>query len=155
MLVIYSFVLLVVREMYSNQRGKRPIKAKNTSQTALLLFRYSASSRHHTRCTSSCQCLLLPRINRLYKGHALLNLCNGQRWVQALGASPRAVENGVASVQGHGVVKGVLSLGGLFVSRIGDPSVRLKEDGWAEIFFAIPPVRGTRCATAGTQNTFV
>jgi hypothetical protein len=80
----------------------------------------------------------------LSEGHALLDLGNRKRRVQSLGARPRAVENGVASVQAHAVVKSILALGLLLVTRVGDPAVRLEEHGGAEVFFLVPPVRGTR-----------
>jgi hypothetical protein len=91
----------------------------------------------------------------LRKSHALLNLCNSQCWIQTFGACPRAVENSVASVQGHGVVQSILSFGGLLVSRIGDPAVGLEEDGWAEVFLAVPPVGGAGCAAACAKDAFV
>jgi hypothetical protein len=52
----------------------------------------------------------------LGEGHALLDLGNRQRGVQSLGARPRAVENGVAAVQTHAVVEGVLALSHLLVT---------------------------------------
>lgn len=51
--------------------------------------------------------------------HHLLDLCNGPCRVQTLGACPRAVENGVATVDAHAVVDGVLALFGLLVTGIG------------------------------------
>ena len=47
----------------------------------------------------------------------------------------------MASVQAHAVVEGVLSLGLLLISRVGDPSVRLEEDSGAKVLLLIPPVR--------------
>jgi len=61
--------------------------------------------------------------NRLSKSHALLDLGNGESRVQALGASPAAVQNGVATVQAHAVVESVHALGGLLVTGVGDPAV--------------------------------
>lgn len=91
----------------------------------------------------------------LCESHALLDLGNSQSWVQSLGARPRAVENGVASVQAHAVVKGVLALCLLLVSRVSNPSVRLEEDGRAEVLLLIPPVRWARSRAAGAENAFV
>jgi hypothetical protein len=51
--------------------------------------------------------------------HHLLDLRNGPRRVQTLGACPRAVENGVATVDAHAVVDSVLALFGLLVTGIG------------------------------------
>jgi len=94
-------------------------------------------------------------IRCLGESHALLDLGNRQRGVQALGACPRAVENGVASVQAHAVVEGVLALGLPLVTRIGDPAVRLEENGRSKILLLVPPVRGAGCRAAGAENTFV
>jgi hypothetical protein len=58
-------------------------------------------------------------------GEHLLDLSNSPSRVQALGASPRAVEDSVATVDAHAVVESVLALGGLLIARIGQPTVRL------------------------------
>lgn len=46
----------------------------------------------------------------------------------------------MAAVQRHAVVKSVLALGGLLVTRIGNPAVGLQEHGGTEVFLAVPPV---------------
>jgi hypothetical protein len=84
------------------------------------------------------------QINLLGESHALLDFGNCQCWVQSLGARPRAVENRVASVQAHTVVERILSLGLLLVSRVGDPAVRLEQDGGAEVLLLVPPVGWAR-----------
>lgn len=78
------------------------------------------------------------------KRHLLLDLGNGLAGVQALGAGACAVEDGVATVQAHGVLE--LGLAGLraLVSGVNQPSVGLQQDGGAEVLFGIPPVRGAR-----------
>lgn len=91
----------------------------------------------------------------LGESHALLDLSNRQRGIQALGACPRAVENSVASVQAHAVVEGVLALGLPLVTRIGDPAVRLEENGRSKVLLLVPPVRGAGCRAAGAENAFV
>lgn len=85
----------------------------------------------------------------------LLNLRNRTSRVQALGASSRAVEDSVAAVHAHAVIQSVLSLGGVLVTRVGQPAVGLEENGRAEILLAVPPVRGTRGRAAGAQNALV
>lgn len=57
------------------------------------------------------------------ESHALLDLRNGQCRVQALGTGPAAVQDGVASVQAHAVVEGILALLGALVTGVVDPSV--------------------------------
>ena len=51
----------------------------------------------------------------------------------------------MASVQAHAVVEGVLALSLLLVTRIGDPAVRLEENGGSEVLLLVPPVRWARC----------
>ena len=61
----------------------------------------------------------------------------------------------MASVQAHAVVKGVLALGLLLVSRVCDPSVGLEEDSGAEVLLLVPPVGWARGRAAGAENAFV
>ena len=61
----------------------------------------------------------------------------------------------MASVQAHAVVQSIFALGSLLVTRVGNPAVGLEEDGWAEVFFAIPPVGWAGCAAAGAENALV
>ena len=70
----------------------------------------------------------------------LLDLGNCATWVQALGASPCAVENGVAAVDAHAVVESGLALGGLLVTGIGQPTEGLEQDGGSEVLLTVPPV---------------
>lgn len=57
------------------------------------------------------------------ESHTFLDLCDSQRRVQTLGAGPTAVENGMAPVQTHAVVQGVLAFSGPLVSRVCNPTV--------------------------------
>lgn len=61
----------------------------------------------------------------------------------------------MATVEGHRVVEGVLTESGLLVTRVGNPAVRLEEDGGTEILLRVPPVRRARCAAAGAENALV
>lgn len=91
----------------------------------------------------------------LVSSHHLLNLGDRPSRVQTLGAGPRAVKNGVASVHAHAVVQRGLALGGSLVTRVGQPAVGLEQDGGTEVLLAIPPVRGARGRAAGAEDTFV
>ena len=91
----------------------------------------------------------------LWRSKLLLDLCNGQGRVQTLGAGPRAVQNGVAPVHTHAVVQSRLALGLLLVTGVGNPSVGLEEDSGAQVFLAVPPVRGARGRAAGAENALV
>lgn len=61
----------------------------------------------------------------------------------------------MAAVQAHRVVQCILTLSFLFISRIGDPTIRLEEDGGAEVLFLVPPVRGAGRRAARAENAFV
>lgn len=61
----------------------------------------------------------------------------------------------MATVHTHAVVQSGLALGLALVTRVGQPSVRLEENGGSEVLLAVPPVRGTRGRAAGTQDAFV
>jgi hypothetical protein len=84
--------------------------------------------------------IFLMLAKHLGESHGLLELSNGESRVETLGTCPGAVQNGVAAVQRHGVVEGVLAGGGSLVTRVGDPAVRLKEDGGTEVLLRVPPV---------------
>jgi len=45
------------------------------------------------------------------ESHTLLDLSNGLRRVETLGACPRAVQDGVASVKAHAVIQHLLPFG--------------------------------------------
>lgn len=78
--------------------------------------------------------------HNLVLGQHLLDLSNRLTGVQTLGAGSCAVENGVAAVHAHAVVKRGLALGCALVTRIGEPAVGLKEDGGSEVLLAVPPI---------------
>ncbi len=61
----------------------------------------------------------------------------------------------MASVQAHAVVQHLFPLGRALVARIGEPAVRLQQDGGAEVLFAVPPVRGAGGGAAGAEDAFV
>ena len=89
------------------------------------------------------------------RGQHLLDLGNGPTGVQTLGAGPCAVEDGVAAVHAHAVVEGRLAFGGLLVTRISQPAVRLQQDGGTQVLLAVPPVRRAGGRAAGAQDAFV
>lgn len=95
------------------------------------------------------------QIARLRESHALLDLGDGQRRVEALRARPRAVENGVATVQAHAVVQSIPALSELLVTGIGDPAVGLEEDGGTEVLLLVPPVGWAGRRAAGAENALV
>lgn len=91
----------------------------------------------------------------LLERHLLLDLGNGEAGVQALGARPRAVEDRVAAVEAHGVLKGLHALGLFLVARVGQPAVRLQQDRRAQVLLRVPPVGRARCRAAEAQDALV
>lgn len=61
----------------------------------------------------------------------------------------------MAAIEAHAVVERRFPLLLVLIAGIGQPAVRLQEHGRAEIFLAIPPVRGAGCRATGAQNAFV
>lgn len=61
----------------------------------------------------------------------------------------------MAPVQAHAVVQRLLALGLVLVARVGEPAVGLEKHGGAEVFFAVPPVRGAGGGAAGAKDAFV
>ena len=87
--------------------------------------------------------------------HRLFNFRNRLARIQPLWTRPTAVQNRMASVQAHAVIQHLFPLRFVLVAGIGQPAVWLQEHGGAEVFFAVPPVRGTRGRAAGAQYAFV
>jgi len=116
---------------------------------------YNASSRLLGILVSHLPIALFMPALRFLKSHLLLDFRNRQARVQALRARPRAVQNGVTSVQTHAVIQSGLTLLLLRVSRVSNPSVALHQNSRAKVFLRVPPVRGAGCRAAGAENAFV
>ena len=86
---------------------------------------------------------------------SMLDLVDGTTRVEILGASVRAVHDGVAAVQLVGVVQVLQTLLGHLITRIGDPAVRLLQDGGTQVLVGMPPVRGAGGGAARAQNALV
>lgn len=61
----------------------------------------------------------------------------------------------MAPIQTHAVIQHRLPLRFVLVAGIRQPAVRLQQHGGAEVFFAVPPVGGAGCRTAGAEDAFV
>lgn len=61
----------------------------------------------------------------------------------------------MAPVQAHRVVEGGLALGLALVAGVGEPAVRLQEDGGAQVLLGVPPVRRARRRAAGAEDALV
>lgn len=110
------------------------------------------------RSYASCHSPTLPPSPKFLgsgKRHALLDLCNRLPGIQPLRTRPRAIQDGMAPIQAHVVIQHRLPLALVLVAGIGEPAVRLQEDGGAEVLLAVPPVRGAGGGAAGAEDAFV
>ena len=85
----------------------------------------------------------------------MLDLVNGATRIEVLGASVSAVHDSVAAIELVGVIQTLQTLLGHLVSRVGDPSVGLLQDGGSEVLVAVPPVGGTGGGAAGAEDALV
>ena len=86
---------------------------------------------------------------------SMLELVDGTTGVEILGASIGTVHNGVATVELVGIVQILQTLFGHFITRIGNPTVGLLEDGRTQVLVGMPPVGRTGGGAAGTENALV
>ena len=86
--------------------------------------------------------------------HHLLYFSNSFPRIQPLGAGPRAVHDGVASVQREGVLQLGLALREV-VSGVDHPAIGLPEDRGAQVLVSIPPVARAAGTAAGAENTLI
>ena len=89
------------------------------------------------------------------KSHRLFNLRNRLPRIQSLRTRPRAIQNGMTSVQTHTVVQRLHPFGFMLIAAVCQPPVGLQQDGGTEIFFTVPPVGGAGGGAAGTEDAFV
>lgn len=86
---------------------------------------------------------------------SMLELVDGTTGVEILGTSIGTVHNGVATVELVGIVQILQTLFGHFITRIGNPTVGLLEDGRTQVLVGMPPVGRTGGGAAGTENALV
>jgi len=87
--------------------------------------------------------------------HEPLDAGNGLSRIESLGTGFGAVQDGVASVDGIVVLKFLHPLLGFLITRVDHPAVGLHEDGGAEIFVAVPPIRRAGGRAAGAEDALV
>lgn len=97
-----------------------------------------AAQAHRRRRTSTSVPAVAARA--LVRRELELELGDRLRRVEALGARPGAVEDGVAAVQAHLVLELLLALHLVGVARVRNPAVRGHERRWAEVLVLVPPV---------------
>ena len=61
----------------------------------------------------------------------------------------------MTTVEAHLILKFLLTMSCVCVTRVGNPTVSLHECGGAEVFVLVPPVGRTGGGTTGTKNAFI
>lgn len=61
----------------------------------------------------------------------------------------------MAAIEPERILQIVQPFAGHFITAIGQPAVRLEQNGRAEELVAVPPIAGTSSRAAGAQNTFI
>lgn len=61
----------------------------------------------------------------------------------------------MAPIQAHAIIQLGLALLFVLVPAVGEPAVGLEQHGWAQVFFAVPPVGGAGGRAAGAEDAFV
>src|SRR5216684_8284037 len=72
--------------------------------------------------------------------------------VEALRAGVGAVHDRVAAIEAERVVEPIESLAGVLIAAVGEPTVGLQQDRWAEILVLVPPVARAGCRAAEAQD---
>src|SRR5213595_257108 len=84
--------------------------------------------------------------------HHLLDLGDGLRRIETLGAGLGAVHDGVAAIQPERILELVEPFALGLVAAVGEPAIGLQQDGRTEIAVAAPPVRRTRGRAAEAED---
>jgi len=72
-----------------------------------------------------------------------------------VGTEARTVEDGVATIQAHLILKLLLTMCFIGISRVSDPTVGLHESSWAEVLVLVPPVGWTGGRTTCAEDALV
>ena len=122
------------------------------------------SSFERMKITLCLQCFQTNKINKnimitfselMHLMASMLELVDGTTGIKILGTSIGTVHNGVATVELVGIVQILQTLFGHFITRIGNPTVGLLEDGRTQVLVGMPPVGRTGGGAAGTENALV
>src|SRR5579859_937694 len=82
----------------------------------------------------------------------LLDLADRLAGVEALGAGPGTIHDGMAAVEPERILERVQALAGLLVAAVGDPAVGLQQDRGSEIAVAVPPIARARGRAAEAED---
>jgi hypothetical protein len=72
-----------------------------------------------------------------------------------VGTETLTVEDGVATIQTHFVLKLLLTMCFVGIPRVGDPTVGLHESSWAEILVLVPPIGWTGGRATCTEDALI
>src|SRR6188472_1328962 len=84
--------------------------------------------------------------------HHLLDFSDRLGGIETLGTCFGAIHDRVAAIELEWILEVVEPLLGRLVATVDQPTIGLEQDGWAQIFFAIPPVGGARGRAARAQD---
>ena len=125
------------------------LKSCNSISIKLFFVENNFSNKH------SFQKSYLRKTELMHLMASMLELVDGTTGIKILGTSIGTVHNGVATVELVGIVQILQTLFGHFITRIGNPTVGLLEDGRTQVLVGMPPVGRTGGGAAGTENTLV
>lgn len=128
--------LALTRDSYNNMDAHH----SSVKLSPIFLHKSQSPTPQQAHFKKPLQVTTSPSLTINLESQLLLDLRNRQTWVQSLGTRPRTVHNGVATVDAHGVIERSLALQLLLVTRVGEPAVRLEQDGRAEVLLRVPPV---------------
>jgi len=84
-----------------------------------------------------------------------LDLGNCGGGIKTFWACSGAVKDCMTTVETHLVLKFLLTVSLVGVTRISNPTVSLHESSWAKVLVLVPPIGGTGGRTAGTKDAFI
>jgi len=97
----------------------------------------------------------MPRFASLIRREMELDLCNCSGGVKTLWTCSGTVEDGVTAIQAHLVLKLLLTMRFVGITRVSNPTVGLHEGSWAEVLVLVPPVRRTGGRAAGAEDALI
>src|SRR5207302_203513 len=99
----------------------------------------------------------LCRWNSSYRAldEELLDLVDGARRIQVLGARVDAIHDGVAAEQAVRILEVVEALGARLVAGVREEPIGLQQPGRADELVGVPPERRARGRAAGAQDALV
>jgi len=82
-----------------------------------------------------------------------LRNCSGR--IETLWTCSGTVEDGVAAIQTHLILKFLLTMCFVTIARVSDPAISLHERSWAEVLVLVPPVGWTGGRATCTKDALI